>query len=193
MTGVGSPSSLFPGAVNLAAFQQQLAARVHSAQAGAGPAPAAWLAVLVRGHDCLLPLAQCGALHPWRVPEPVPHSPFWMEGIVALQGTLYAVANLGAVLDPSGLAHGNVAHRPAGLLTLASRWGMPLAWRVDHIVGLRGAKDFGASRPPSPTAAPHWQMAHRDAQGRWWSLLDLQALVRSEAFRSVGMGMSLRG
>ena len=191
MTAAVAPAARPPRAVNLADFQQRLSARLQAAQSGAGPAPAAWLAVQAHGRDCLLPLAQCGAFHAWRAPEPVPHSPPWMHGIVALQGGLVAVADLGAVLQGGGA--GAAAGGTPGLLTPPPAWGLSLAWRADRVVGLRGPADFVASRPPAATAAPYWRMGQRDAQGRWWSVLDLAALLRSGFLQAVGTPPSWPG
>lgn len=180
---------------SLHAFQQRLSDRLQSAQAGAGLVPATWLALRTRGRDCLLPLRQCGAWHPWRAPEPVPHGPAWLQGVVSLPGGLHAVADLGGVLGPAPdtvLPNSTTLQiPPEGLLTLAPRWGLPLAWRVDQSLGLRGPADFVDGRPSAPTAASWWQGSHCDAQGRWWSVLDLAVLVQSAAFRAVGLPLSL--
>ncbi len=181
----------------LHAFQQGLSDRLQAAQAGAGPVPATWLALRTRGRDCLLPLRQCGALHPWRAPEPLPHGPAWLQGVVALPGGLFAVADLGLVLGPSPCAPPTPPPKAPssaeGLLTLAPSWGLPLAWRVEQSLGLRGPGDFAQRRPSAPTAAPWWQGSCRDAQGRWWSVLDLAVLVQSEAFWPVDATLSVRG
>lgn len=189
MTASSSPS--------LRAFQQRLSDRLQAAQAGAGLVPATWLALRTHGRDCLLPLRQCGAWHPWRVPEPVPHGPAWLQGVVALPGGLYAVADLGGVLGPSPCASPTppptAPSSAEGLLTLPSGWGLPLAWRVERCLGLRGPADFTGNRPPAPTAACWWQGSRCDAQGRWWSVLDLAVLVQSPSFRAVDATLPVRG
>lgn len=157
-------------------LQQRLAQRMQAAREQ--PQAASWLAVECAGLGLLLPLRQSGEIFTPVPLQPVPYTQSWMLGVANLRGGLHTVVDLAAFL---GL-RGPVAPTPAQrLVSLNPELGLNGALLVDQLLGLRGDEQL----QPEPEGDGHPDFAPqrmRDAQGRRWQVLDLEALSRHPQF-----------
>jgi len=161
-------------------FQQRLAKRLQAARTQAQSAR--WLAVEAAGLGLLLPLRQAGEIFPPVPLTTVPYTEPWMLGVANLRGGLHAVVDLAAFL---GLREPGVPAREAScLVAFSPQLETNCALLVDRLAGLRGrdqiqALEHSAAEVGRPRfAGGQW----RDAQGRRWQALDLEALARHEQF-----------
>jgi twitching motility protein PilI len=161
-------------------LQQRLAQRMQAAREQAQTA--SWLAVEAGAAALLFPLRQSSEIFTPVPLRPVPYAQPWLLGVANLRGGLHTVVDLAAFL---GLREPGVARSEgARLVTLNPDLNVNCALLVDRLLGLRADDqlqplDVPAAEGARPRfAAGQW----RDAQGRRWQALDLEALTRHEQF-----------
>ncbi|MCW5634825.1 MAG: chemotaxis protein CheW [Rubrivivax sp.] len=165
-------------------LQSRLAARLQSSQDEARTAQ--WLAVESGGIGFLLGLADAGEIFPLSALKPVPHTQSWFVGVANLRGGLHGVVDLAAFLGLRAPTLPESVREHARLVALNPALGAQCALLVERLAGLRLPEQLQrqdaadeATRPAF--AGPVW----RDADGRMWQELDLQALARHEQFLGI--------
>jgi twitching motility protein PilI len=157
-------------------LQQRLAQRMQAAREQSQSAN--WLAVECAGLGLLLPLRQSGEIFTPVALQPVPYTQPWMLGVANLRGGLHTVVDLAAFL---GLRAASVPGAAQRLVSLNTELGVNCALLVDQLLGLRGDEQLQPEpeQPGHPDFAP---ARMRDAQGRRWQVLDLEALSQHPQF-----------
>jgi len=161
-------------------LQQRLAERMQAVRETTQVA--SWLAVECAGVGLLFSLTQASEIFTPVPLKPVPYAKPWLAGVANLRGGLVTVVDLGLFL---GLRDAQALRADAGaqrLIALNAELNINCALLVDRLAGLRSAEQLQAEPPeagPRPRfAGPRW----RDADGRAWQQLDLEALSRHEQF-----------
>jgi twitching motility protein PilI len=145
-----------------------------------------WLAVECRGQGLLLPLEQAGEIFPPTALLPVPHTQPWFIGVANLRGGLHGVVDLARFLGLPDAPAGEAGREQSRLIVLGAALGLNCALYVDRLAGLRNAEQLQSDPDLSPVPRPHFAAERlRDAQGRSWQALDLDALARDEQFLSI--------
>jgi twitching motility protein PilI len=160
-------------------LQQRLAQRMQVAREQSQSA--SWLAVEAGGVPLLFSLRQASEIFTPVPLKPVPYTQPWLLGVANLRGGLHTVVDLAAFLglrEAAGPARGEGAR----LVTINPDLNINCALLVDRLLGLRGDEQL----QPEPEAAagrPRFAgQTLRDAEGRRWQVLDLEALARHEQF-----------
>lgn len=178
-------------------LQTRLAERMREARTQARGK--AWLAVECGRHGFLIPLQDAGEIFSVVSLVPLPYAQPWCLGVANLRGQLHAVADLGAFLGLHAVArpaHG--ARESAQLLAFNPKLEINAALWVDRLAGLRNEAQMTISQAAVADAdktgdvhaapcRPAFAGAQlRDAEGRLWQELKLQALARHGAFLRIG-------
>jgi twitching motility protein PilI len=117
----------------------------------------------------------------------VPYAQPWLAGVANLRGGLFTVVDLAVFLGlrrPSEAIGPRADAAAARLVSLSPELNISCALLVDRLVGLRGDEQL-TPEPPEPDAGPRPRFAGprlRDADGRSWQQLDLDALSKHEQF-----------
>lgn len=150
-----------------------------------------WLAVEAGGYPFLLPLAQAGEIFQPGVLVPVPHTQPWFLGVANLRGTLTGVVGLAAFLglrERGGAAQSASARDAGRLIVFSPSLELNSALLVDRLAGLRNQEQLQLVTE-GPEVRPDYVGArYRDAGGRLWQELQLNALARDERFLRIVAG-----
>ncbi|MFY7864930.1 chemotaxis protein CheW [Roseateles sp.] len=173
-------------------LQQRLAQRMQAAR-DQQTQLANWLAVECAGYGLLLSLKEAAEIFTPVAIKPVPYSQPWLAGVANLRGGLFTVIDLAVFL---GLRDGNARQDArldpgqARLVAFNPDLNINCALLVDRLVGLRADEQLQLE-PPQPAellpgARPRFAGARmRDADGRSWQQLHLDALSKHEQFLQV--------
>lgn len=164
--------------LNLREFQARLAERIEGAAAQAGEG--AKLGFVAGGRHWLTGLDQVGEVVTVSSLARAPWSRPWFLGAAAVRGALYGCTDLAAYL---GIAAPE-APEEIRLLLCNERFGAHTAFRIEQALGLRNLADMTA-RPPEAGDAAWLRARHVDADGREWTEIELEALLREPRFLSV--------
>lgn len=167
------------GRVSLRDYQRALSERLQHAEAGASlPSK---LAVRVNGEGWLIALQDAGEVIPVPALSAVPLARSWFKGLANVRGNLYSVTDFAAFLGGEPL-------RPsmdARLVLLNDRFRCQAALLVERSLGLRSAEQLAPQ--PETAELPFVRRVHREADGRTWKELDVDALVQHDAFLEVSL------
>jgi twitching motility protein PilI len=167
-------------------LQQRLAQRMQAAREQTQTA--SWLAVECAGVGLLFSLKQASEIFAPVPIKPVPYAQPWLVGVANLRGGLATVVDLSVFL---GLREPGVARLDAAaqrLVALSPDMSINCALLVDRLVGLRGDEHLVVEPAAAGDAGKKPRFAGaclRDADGRLWQSLDLEALSRHEQFLRV--------
>jgi twitching motility protein PilI len=185
-------------------LQQRLAQRMQDAREQKTEV-ASWLAVECGGYGLLLSLKQAAEIFTPVAIKPVPYAKPWMVGVANLRGGLFTVVDLAMFLGlrEAGAVRSELRADSAQtrLVSLNPELHINCALLVDRLVGLRGDEQLtlldeasdGDQRPRLDETGkevslkrPRFAGPHmRDAEGRSWQQLHLDALSRHEQFLRV--------
>jgi twitching motility protein PilI len=165
---------------SLRQFQQELAQKLSAARAG--EASVARLGVQSGGSLWLMDLGDAGEIVPVTDILSVPLTKPWFVGMANVRGSLMSVSDLSLFNGGEPVARG-----PENRLVLAGpKFGINSALLVTRMLGLRSARDFTAVEESLKAHMPWQGAAWRDAEGRVWHELNLQALLSHDEFLQVG-------
>lgn len=169
-------------------LQQRLAQRMQDAREQKTEV-ASWLAVEAAGYGLLLSLKQAAEIFTPTTIKPVPYAQPWLVGVANLRGGLFTVIDLAVFL---GLREGGRSEMRADsaqtrLVSLNPELNINCALLVDRLVGLRGDEQLSADPEPFEAGSrPRFSgLRMRDAEGRSWQQLHLDALSKHEQFLRV--------
>ncbi|WP_425261652.1 chemotaxis protein CheW [Rubrivivax sp. RP6-9] len=165
-------------------LQSRLAQRLQAARTEARSV--AWLAVECAGQGLLVALPAAGEIFPLGTLLPVPHTQPWFAGVANLRGGLHGVVDLAGFLGmrPT-LSAPDAVREHAQLLALNANLGSHCALLIEKLAGLRSAEQMTAE-PADGSLRPAFAGGRwRDAEGRVWQELDLQALAQDEQFLGI--------
>lgn len=175
----------------LRAFQNRLAQRLQSAQAGGDAA--SWLAVRVGALRLLVPLSHAAEIFPWTDVQPLPHAQPWFLGVANLRGNLVGAVDLAAYLGTvDGPDPGPVGVRSAAalaqcrLVSFNPVLELNAALLVDELLGMRTVASFVRSEPADPAMSGLFSQRYTDEQKQDWHEINLQVLSQQATFLDIG-------
>lgn len=166
-------------------LQQRLAQRMQAAREQTQVAN--WLAVECAGLGLLFSLKQAAEIFAPVSLQPLPYAKPWLAGVANLRGGLFTVVDLAVFLGLREAAGARADAAATRLVSLNPELNINCALLVDRLVGLRSDEQLTAEPADPATAAsgprPRFAGARlRDAEGRSWQQLDLEALSKHEQF-----------
>jgi twitching motility protein PilI len=162
------------GRVSLREYQLALSERLQGA--GAGSALASKLGLQVGKEHWLIDLGDAAEVIPVPPISQVPLARAWFVGVANVRGNLYSVSDLSAFLGGGPLK----LSAEARLVVLSERFHCGAALLVARSLGLRAADSLKAQQSAAPL---RWLRAqYSDTEGRLWKELDVQALIKDDAF-----------
>jgi twitching motility protein PilI len=162
------------GRVSLREYQLALSERLQGA--GEGGALPSKLGLQVGKEHWLIDLADAAEVIAVPPISLVPLARAWFAGVANVRGNLYSVSDLSAFLGGAPLK----VSAEARLVVLSERFHCGAALLVARSLGLRAADTLKPEEPASPL---RWVRAqYSDTEGRSWKELDVQALIKDEAF-----------
>ncbi len=171
-------------------LQHRLAQRMQAVRDE--PAQTAnWLAVECEGVGLLLSLKQAAEIFTPVTLKPLPYAKPWLLGVANLRGGLFTVVDLAVFLglrDNSGSSEQRPDGGQARLVALHADLNINCALWVDRLLGLRSDDQLSAPAPLPPQSSSRPRFAGplvRDAEGRSWQQLDLEALSKHQQFLRV--------
>lgn len=172
--------------ISLREFQQNLSARLGSAQRGENSR--ALLGISSGSGDdslWLFDLADSGEVAPLTTLTPAPLTKHWLVGIVNIRGALYTV------VDFSALRGGEATpiNSDARLLLIGTRHGVNSALLVNRTLGLHAPEALtltDALPARNPTSDAVWRgKRYVDSSGAQWTRLRIPSLLSDPAFLDV--------
>jgi twitching motility protein PilI len=163
-------------------LQQRLAQRMQAAREQTQVA--SWLAVECAGLGLLFSLKQAAEIFTPVSLQSVPYAQPWLAGVANLRGGLFTVVDLAVFLGLRDSAGARADAAATRLVSLNPDLNINCALLVDRLVGLRGDEQM-TLEPADPNAGPRPRFAGprmRDAEGRSWQQLDLEALSKHDQF-----------
>lgn len=161
-------------------FSAHLAQRLN--EAPARELPAAKLGVRIGARGYLVEMAQVGEIVPLAQIAGVPWTRPWFRGLANVRGRLVGVYDLLHLAGGEPLSE----EQAQQLLVLGDALKVNAALLITRAFGLRSAKDLEAL-PAADGSAP-WEGARfRDSDGATLTELNLEQLVKAEAFASIGI------
>ena len=174
------------GRTSLREFQQNLSARLGSAQRGESSRALLGISSGL-GDDSLwlFDLADSGEVAPLTTLTPAPLTKNWFAGLANIRGALYGV------VDFSVLRGGNATplNADARLLLIGTRYGINSALLVTRTLGLHSPQSLTlaeAAVEDWATAASPWRgNRYVDSAGAYWTHLRIPALLSDPAFLDI--------
>lgn len=161
-------------------FSSQLLQRLN--EAPARELPTARLGVRIGARGYLVEMAQVGEIVPLGEIARVPWTRPWFRGLANVRGRLVGVYDLPQLAGAEPLNE----ERAQQLLVLGDAMKVNAALLITRAFGLRSAKDLEGL--PAAEEATAWEGARfRDADGATLTELNLERLVKAEAFTSIGL------
>jgi twitching motility protein PilI len=164
--------------IDLRAYQENIAARLAAAQAGAGVA--ALLGFESGGERWLVDLPAAGEVLPLPALASVPLTRPWFAGLANVHGELQAVVDFSAFRGGAPTPRDGAAR----ILRVGARHGANCALLVGRVHGLKRLDALfpdADAVPPEPTFA--WRGdTFTDTQGERWTRLEIGPLLADPAF-----------
>jgi twitching motility protein PilI len=165
---------------SLREFRDQLHDRLQAERDAHEPVPVARLGVLAGGEHWLVRLDEANEVLALGTIAPVPLTQAWFRGLVNVRGSLYSVIDYGHFVTGRPTATGPEAR----LVVLAERFRISAALLVERMLGLRTAQSL---QPDDAADGLAWVGGRwRDAEGRTWREISVDALAEDARFLQAG-------
>jgi twitching motility protein PilI len=167
-------------------LQQRLAERMQAARDQT--LIANWLAVECAGAGLLFSLRQASEIFSTVPIHSVPYAKPWLAGVANLRGGLYTVVDLSVYLGLRESTNARTYSSQSRLVSLHNDLGLNCALLVDRLLGLRSDEQLPVEAEAAEVVSARPRFAgtlRRDASGRTWRQIDLEAMSRQERFLQV--------
>ncbi|NMM37100.1 MAG: chemotaxis protein CheW [Glaciimonas sp.] len=172
--------------VRLREFQTQLAQRVQAAQ-NSTESNVNQLGVMLGDTRCLFDLRQTSEIMPVRSITKVPLTQDWYLGLSSIRGNLMGVIDLPRFLGYAGTP----IDAECRIIVLSRALSLHGGLLVPRVLGLHNPQQMTPAPEPdqvSELSPWHWaRQRYRDAQSRYWTQIDVAALVQDSRFLQIGL------
>jgi twitching motility protein PilI len=162
--------------VKLRDYQKSILDRLEIVRTDAGSVPASYLGVEISGRNVLVDLLDISETLVVADIQPIPLVKPWFLGMANVRGVLYAINDLGQLLDNR---YTEISSNTRILLInedISSNAGI----LVDRLIGLRGLETFELQKSEVEDSVCFKQGSYEDAEKRIWYMLDCEKLVSSK-------------
>ncbi len=164
--------------VKLRDYQKSILDRLDVVRTDASAVADSYLGVEIGGRNVLVDLLDISETLVVTEIQPIPLVKPWFLGMSNVRGILYAINDLGQLLDNNFT---EVSSNTRILLineSIASNMGI----LVDRLIGLRHLETFKLNNDSEEESICFKQKTYEDEEKRTWYLLDCEKLTSSKAF-----------
>ncbi len=159
-------------------YQTNILARLEDAKKAGAEPPAGYLGVVVGSKNVLVNLQEITETLPMMDIQRVPLVKPWFLGVANVRGKLYAINDLGQILENK---HTKISSNSRMVMvneTITSN----VAFVVDKMIGLRKIDDMQVSEEAVDVSVCLKTQSYQDAENQIWYMLDCDKLIRSKEF-----------
>ncbi|MBC7756161.1 MAG: chemotaxis protein CheW [Bdellovibrio sp.] len=159
-------------------YQTNILARLENAKKAGAEPPAGYLGVVIGSKNVLINLQEISETLPMMTIQRVPLVKPWFLGVANVRGVLYAINDLGQLIDNTHTAISSNAR----LVMVSESVTSNVAFVVDKMIGLRKLDEMTISKQAVEESVCLKTQTYEDADRQTWHMLDCDKLVRSKEF-----------
>jgi len=159
-------------------YQTSILARLEDAKKPGAEAPAGYLGVVIGSKNVLVNLQEISETLPVADIHRVPIVKPWFLGVANVRGVLYAINDLGQMLENKLTSISSNAR----LLLMSDAVTSNVAFVVDKMIGLRRLDEMRLREENAEESACLKAQTYQDQESRVWHMLDCDKLVHSKEF-----------
>ena len=159
-------------------YQTNILARLENAKKVGAEPPAGYLGVVIGSKNILINLQEISETLPMLDIQRVPLVKPWFLGVANVRGVLYAINDLGQMLENTY----TIISSNARLVMVSERVTTNVAFVVDKMIGLRKLGDMQVRKEAVDESVCLKTQSYQDANNQIWHMLDCDKLVRSKEF-----------
>ena len=159
-------------------YQTNILARLENAKKAGAEPPAGYLGVVIGSKNVLINLQEISETLPMMDIQRVPLVKPWFLGVANVRGVLYAINDLGQLLENTFTAISSNSR----LVMVSESVTSNVAFVVDKMIGLRKLDDMQVRKEALDESVCLKTQSYQDADHQVWYMLDCDKLVRSKEF-----------
>ena len=159
-------------------YQTNILARLENAKKADAEPPAGFLGVVIGSKHILINLQEISETLPMLDIQRVPLVKPWFLGVANVRGVLYAINDLGQMLDNTITTISSNAR----LVMVSEAVTTNVAFVVDKMIGLRKLDEMKLRKEAVDESVCLKTQSYLDAEKQIWHMLDCDKLVRSKEF-----------
>ncbi len=163
--------------VKLRDYQQSILDKLEMIREDASNVPSNYLGVEISGRNVLINLLDITETLVMTEVEPVPLVKPWFMGVTNVRGVLYAINDLGQLLDEQATEISSNTR----MLLISDDISSNIGFLVDRLVGLRNFEKLKKKKKTEKTVCFQPER-YEDEEGNLWYVLDCERLVSSKEF-----------
>ena len=159
-------------------YQTNILARLENAKKAGAEPPAGYLGVVIGGKNVLINLQEISETLPMMDIQRVPLVKPWFLGVANVRGVLYAINDLGQMLENTFTTLSSNAR----LVMVSESVTSNVAFVVDKMIGLRKLDEMQVREEAVDESVCLKTQSYQDVENQIWHMLDCDKLVRSKEF-----------
>lgn len=163
--------------VKLRDYQQSILDKLEMIREDASNVPSNYLGVEISGRNVLINLLDITETLVMAEIEPIPLVKPWFLGMTNVRGVLYAINDLGQLLD----GQSTEISSDTRMLLIGDDISSNVGFLVDRLVGLRNFEKLKKKKKTEKTICFQPER-YEDEEGNLWYVLDCERLVSSKEF-----------
>jgi len=163
--------------VKLRDYQQSILDKLEMIREDASNVPSNYLGVEISGRNVLINLLDITETLVVSEIEPVPLVKPWFLGMTNVRGILYAINDLGQLLDNQATEVSSNTR----MLLISNDVSSNIGFLVDRLVGLRNFENMTKKKKTEESLCFNPER-YEDEEGNLWYVLDCERLVSSKEF-----------
>jgi twitching motility protein PilI len=159
-------------------YQTNILARLEDAKKAGAEPPAGYLGVMIGDKNVLVNLQEISETLPMMDIQRVPLVKPWFLGVANVRGVLYAINDLGQILENKP----TIISSNARMVMVNEAVTSNVAFVVNKMIGLRKLDEMQVSEEVVDESICLKTQSYQDADNQIWYMLDCDKLVRSKEF-----------
>ena len=164
--------------ITLRDYQTNILARLENAKKAGAEPPAGYLGVVIGNKNVLINLQEISETLPMIDIQRVPLVKPWFLGMANVRGVLYAINDLGQMLENTFTTISSNAR----LVMVSEAVASNVAFVVDKMIGLRKLDEMQLRKEAVDESVCLKTQSYQDAENQIWHMLDCDKLIRSKEF-----------
>ncbi len=163
---------------HLREYQTSILERLENAKKVGAEAPAGYLGVVIGSKNVLVSLKEISETLPIMDIHRIPIVKPWFLGIANVRGVLYAINDIGQMLENTFTSISSSAR----LLLMSETITSNVAFVVEKMIGLRKLEEMKLREEMADDDICLKPQTYQDDENRVWYMLDCDKLIRSKEF-----------